>query len=59
MRSNENPIINDKCYDCRFCRYSDSYHDFKCMVKGCYENSKFVEFKLEHYLTTHNKTFAT
>lgn len=50
MSKNENPIINDKCYECKFCRYSDRLRDFKCMIKGCYENSKSVEFKLDEFI---------
>ena len=38
-------LQNDKCLACRFCSWYEEYQEYKCDIKGCYENSKFIEYK--------------
>ena len=40
-------LQNRKCLECKFCVWDDERCEYVCDIKGCYENSKFVEFKLE------------
>lgn len=45
MKNFMEPLQNDKCHGCRFCWWFDEYQQYACGVKGCYENSKYVEYQ--------------
>ena len=37
-------IQNEKCDNCMFCVWNSERKKYVCDVKGCYENSKYIEF---------------
>lgn len=37
-------IQNEKCDSCMFCVWNAERKKYVCDVKGCYENSKYIEF---------------
>ena len=37
-------IQNDKCFGCMFCVWNEERHKYVCDIKGCYENSKYIEY---------------
>ena len=39
------PLIGHKCFGCKFCLYYKDWHKYACDIKGCWEYSKFVEYK--------------
>ena len=41
---NPDPIQNEKCDACMFCVWDAERKKYVCEIRGCYENSKFVEF---------------
>lgn len=43
-KSEPNEIQNKKCFSCKFCVWSKERRKYVCDIKGCYENSKFIEF---------------
>ena len=47
-KQNPEEIQNRKCLECKFCVWNEERHEYVCDIKGCYENNKFVEFKLSH-----------
>lgn len=37
-------IQNEKCDSCMFCVWNSERKKYVCDIKGCYENSKYIEF---------------
>lgn len=46
---NPDPIQNEHCYGCEFYNWDAERKEYVCGIKGCYENSKFVEFDWRKY----------
>lgn len=44
-QKNTDDIQNDKCVACKFYAWDEERQEYVCDIKGCYENSKFVEWK--------------
>lgn len=44
MKNISEPLQNKKCSGCRFCLYDYDYKDYKCTIKGCVDNSKYIEY---------------
>lgn len=40
-----NPLVSDKCDSCEFCVWNSELHTYVCEIKGCYNGSKFKEYK--------------
>jgi hypothetical protein len=38
-------IQNEKCVSCRFCVWSYDRQKYVCDIKGCYDNSKYIEYQ--------------
>lgn len=38
------PIQNELCYGCKFCLWDNEYKRYVCVIRGCFDNSKYVEF---------------
>ncbi len=38
-------LQNHKCFGCKFCLWYSDHHSYYCSIKGCWENSKYVEYK--------------
>ena len=47
FKQHPNDIQNHKCFSCVFCVWNEEHHKYVCDIKGCYENSTYVKFKLE------------
>ena len=45
-------LQNDKCFGCKFCVWDEERHTEVCEVKGCYENTKYVEYRIEQEVKT-------
>lgn len=39
------PIQNKRCMSCRFCSWYEEYKNYYCDIRGCNENSLFVEYQ--------------
>lgn len=46
FKQNPNDIQNQKCFGCTFCGWDEERRKYVCDIKGCYENSKYIEFKI-------------
>ena len=44
IKSISEPLQNRKCLGCKFCLYDYDCQGYKCTIRGCYENSKYVEY---------------
>ena len=42
------PIQNQKCFECRFCLWYEEYPKYRCGIRGCKDNSLFVEFQCKY-----------
>jgi len=42
-------IQNEKCDSCMFCVWNSERKQYVCDVKGCYENSKYIEFSWDKF----------
>lgn len=38
---------NSKCLGCKFCKFDVNWMIYRCFVKGCFDFSKFVEYKFD------------
>ena len=45
MMYKQEPIQNEKCTACRFCSWHEEYQAYRCNIRGCIENSLFVEYQ--------------
>jgi hypothetical protein len=39
-------MANEKCLSCKFWLWFEKEHGFRCSIKGCWNGSKFVEYKV-------------
>lgn len=46
FKQNPNDIQNNKCFACMFCVWNEERQKYVCDIKGCFENSKYIEFEL-------------
>ena len=46
FKRNPNDIQNQKCFGCAFCVWDEERQKYVCDIKGCYENSKYIEFEI-------------
>ena len=37
-------LQNEKCFLCKFCLWDEERRTEVCDVKGCYNNSKFIQY---------------
>ena len=47
FKQDPNDIQNNKCAGCMFCVWNEERRKYVCDIKGCYENSKYIEFKIK------------
>lgn len=45
-KTNPEDIQNKKCFSCKFCVWNEERQKYVCDIKGCYENNKYIEFKI-------------
>ena len=45
-KTNPEGLWNNKCFSCMFCVWNAERQQYVCDIKGCYENSKYVMFKV-------------
>lgn len=48
----QEPIQNQKCFECRFCLWYEEYLEYRCGIRGCgirgcKDNSLFVEYQIK------------
>lgn len=39
-------LQNQKCLGCKFCLWDYDRQEYVCIIRGCYENSKYVEYRM-------------